>query len=273
MLGAILGDIIGSPYEFDMNNIKTTEFPLFNQCSGFTDDTVMTIAVAEELMNGYGDTEKTAFEITKSMRALGHKYPQAGYGVNFSGWLSSENPKPYNSFGNGSAMRVSAVAWLYNNIKDVEEFAEISAIITHNHPEGIKGAKATAATIFLARQGVNKDDIKKYIEDKYQYSLNRTCDEIRPYYNHVESCQETVPESITAFLEGNSFEEVIRLAVSLGGDSDTLAAIAGSMAEAYYPITEELRVKAVSMLDDELKTILQRYHAFLEDVCANHYNQ
>lgn len=273
MLGAILGDIIGSPYEFDENNIKTTDFPLFGSNSRYTDDTIMTLAVAEGLINGYGDKEKTKAEIVKSMRALGRRYPYAGYGARFNHWLHQDKPEPYNSFGNGSAMRVSSVAWLYNNIRDIEEFAEISARVTHNHPEGIKGAEATAAAIFLARQGTDKDKIKKYIEDKYEYRLNRTCDEIRPYYHHVESCQETVPEAITAFLEGNSFEEVIRLAVSLGGDSDTLAAIAGSIAEAYYPIPEDLRTRAVSMLDDDLKSILHRYRKFLKEIKPQVYIQ
>jgi len=264
MLGAILGDIIGSPYELDMNNIKTTNFPLFGKYSRFTDDSVMTLAVSEGLINGYDDEESTAIEIVKSMQKLGRKFPNAGYGINFNSWLYTDNPKPYGSFGNGSAMRVSSVSWLYDNISDVEKFAEISAKVTHNHPEGIKGAKATAAAIFYAKQGKDKGYIRKYIENNYEYRLNRTCDEIRPYYHHVESCQETVPEAIIAFMEGNSFEEVIRLAVSIGGDSDTLAAIAGSIAEAYYPIPEELHSKAISMLDDELKIILNRYSVFLK---------
>ncbi|MEG1315735.1 MAG: ADP-ribosylglycohydrolase family protein [Anaerovoracaceae bacterium] len=273
MLGAILGDIIGSPYEFDMNNIKTTTFPLFGKKSHFTDDTVMTLAVAEGLMDGYGDKEKTAKTIVRAMQRLGRKYPNSGYGLRFIGWLNTANPQPYKSYGNGSAMRVSAVAWIYNNLCDVEDFAEISAKVTHNHPEGIKGAKATAAAIFLARQGADKKYIQKYIEDKYKYCFNRTCDEIRVNYHHVESCQETVPEAITAFLEGDSFEEVIRLAVSLGGDSDTLTAIAGSIAEAYYPIPEDLRKKAVSMIDSPLRAVLHRYRGFLENIRAKRYEQ
>lgn len=273
MLGAILGDIIGSPYEFDIHNIKTTEFPLFNERSGFTDDTVMTLAVAEGLMNGFEDPGKTEGEITKSMQALGRKYPDAGYGTHFNEWLREEKPKPYNSLGNGSAMRVSAAAWLYNNLRDVELYAELSAKGTHNHPEGVKGARVTAAAIFLARQGADKTFIRRYIEEKYQYRFDRSCDEIRPYYHHVETCQETVPEAMTAFFEGNSFEEVIRLAVSLGGDSDTLTAIAGSIAEAYYPIPEPLRRKALSMLDDELLSILKKYRAFLKEIRDKRYGK
>lgn len=269
MFGAILGDIIGSPYEFDGNNIKTTEFPLFCERSRFTDDSVMTIAVAKGAMNGYGNEEKTENEIRKSMINLGRKYPNIGYGSRFSNWLYSENPIPYNSFGNGSAMRVSSIAWLYNDIDDVEKYAEISAKVTHNHPEGIKGAKAIAGAIFLAREGVSKDFIKKYIEEEYKYNLNATCDEIRPDYHFVASCQGTIPQAIIAFLEGDNFEEVIRLAVSLGGDSDTIAAIAGSIAEAYYEIPNELYQKAILMMSDDLNLVLKKYIGFLDQINKN----
>ena len=265
MLGAILGDIIGSPYEFDINNIKTTEFPLFIKKSHFTDDTIMTLAVGEGLMSGYKDPVETGREITVFMQRLGKLYPDAGYGLRFQNWLYEKNPMPYHSYGNGSAMRVSAAAWLYDSLKEVEEYAKISAQVTHNHPEGIKGAQVTAAAIFMARTGKSKEEIKNYLEKTYQYQLNRTCDEIRPAYRHVESCQETVPEAVTAFLEGNSFEEVIRLAVSLGGDSDTLTAIAGSIAEGYYGIPEELEEKAISLLDHRLREILFRYRLFLQE--------
>lgn len=214
MLGAILGDIIGSPYEFDCNNIKTMDFPLFSERSAFTDDTVLTLAVAEGLMNGYGDSAKTEAEIIKAMRKYGIRYPNAGYGTRFTGWLFSENPMPYNSYGNGSAMRVSAVAWLFDSLPLVENYALISAGVTHNHEEGIKGAKAAAAAIYMARTGKSKDEIKLYIEDQYGYDLNRSLDSIRPYYHHVESCQQTVPQAIIAFLESEGFEDAIRKAVS-----------------------------------------------------------
>ena len=234
MFGAILGDIIGSPYEFDRGN-KSKEFPLFSSESHFTDDTVMTIAVAEALMDCTADStdDEIRQKLMDSMRKYGKLYPNAGYGNRFMVWLLS-NPKPYNSYGNGSAMRVSPVAWLYNDLETVRRMARLSADVTHNHPEGIKGAEATASAIFLARTGHSKAEIKAYIEQEFGYSLNRTCDEIRPTYFHVESCQETVPEAITAFLEGNDFEDVIRTAVSLGGDCDTLTAIAGSIAEGFY---------------------------------------
>lgn len=263
MLGAIIGDIIGSPYEFDEYNIKTTDFPLFSEESEITDDTIMTLAVAQGLMNGKKDPQKTYDEITKCMQKLGNEYPYMSYGCNFQSWLCSDNPKPYNSYGNSSAMRVSSVAWFFDNLDDVEKFAEISALPTHNHLEGVKGAQAVASTIFLARNGKTKSEIKNYIVKKYNYDLSKTCNEIRPNYHHVESCQETVPQAITAFLEGNDFEEVIRLTVSLGGDSDTLTAIAGSIAEAYYPIPEDIKKIALKFLDDDLIKIYNQFQKLM----------
>lgn len=263
MIGAILGDIIGSPYEFDENNIKTKEFPLFSDRCSFTDDTVMTVAVAEGLMNGLGNPKKSREEIIGAMHKFGTLYPNAGYGARFLKWIGNSGKEPYNSFGNGSAMRVSSAAWLYNTLEDVEKYAAISAEVTHNHLEGIKGAQSTAAAIFLARTGSTKSEIKSYIEAKYGYDLNRTCDEIRPKYHHVESCQQTVPEAIIAFLEGEDFEDVIRTAVSLGGDSDTLAAIAGSIAEGFYVVPQELADKAKFMMDDHLFAVYKRFAAMV----------
>ena len=260
MFGAILGDIIGSPYEFDRGR-KTKDFPLFSDASEFTDDTVMTIAVAEAFM----DVEKgaTAEEIRKllvsSMRKWGRKYPFAGYGMRFSIWLAEKRPKPYGSYGNGSAMRVSSAAWLSDDLETVRKMARISAEVTHNHPEGIKGAEATASAIFLARTGKSKAEIKEYIETEFGYDLSRTCDEIRPDYYHVESCMETVPEAITTFLEGESFEDVIRTAVSLGGDCDTLTAIAGSMAEGFYGVPDEMKQECYGRLTEEMKQVLRRF--------------
>ena len=264
MLGAIIGDIIGSPYEFDDYNIKTTDFPLFSKESEITDDTIMTLAVAQGLMNGKKEPQKTYDEIIKCMQKLGNEYPYMSYGCNFQRWLCFDAPQPYNSYGNGSAMRVSSVAWFFDNLEDVEKFAEISALPTHNHPEGIKGAQAVASAIFLARNGKTKSEIKNYIMKKYAYDLSKTCDEIRPIYYHVESCQETVPQAITAFLKGGSFEEVIRLAVSLGGDSDTLTAIAGSIAEAYYPIPEDIKERALEFLDDDLLEIYNQFQKLIK---------
>ena len=239
MYGAILGDIIGSPYEFDMGN-KTKIFPLFSEESHFTDDTVMTIAVAEALIDAPDEDDTIRRRLIAAMQKYGKRYPHAGYGGMFRRWLRAKDPQPYGSYGNGSAMRVSSVAWLYNDIDTVRRLARLSAEVTHNHPEGIKGAEATALAIFLGRTGHSKAEIKTYIETEFHYDLSRTCDEIRPSYYHVESCQETVPEAITAFLEGESFEDVIRTAISLGGDCDTLTCIAGSIAEGFYGIPTEL---------------------------------
>lgn len=268
MYGAILGDIIGSPYEFDANNIKTTEFELFSGRSEFTDDSIMTLAVAEGLMNCGIDADEETMKssLIEAMKKYGRRYPFAGYGVNFSMWLDKEDPKPYKSYGNGSAMRVSPVAWLcQEDLQRMLQIAGITAAVSHNHPEGIKGAQATASVIFMAIHGASKEVIKGTITRIFGYDLSRTCDQIRPDYHHVESCQETVPEAITAFLEGDSFESVIRLAVSLGGDSDTLTCIAGSMAEAFYGVPENLKKEARERLSDDLRAVLDRFDRKIEE--------
>ena len=260
MYGAILGDIIGSPYEFDAGE-KTKKFPLFSENSVWTDDTVMTIAVADAFLTAGldGPEDQLKKQLVKFLRHYGKLFPKAGYGLRFWKWLHSWRPKPYNSFGNGSAMRVSSVAWLYNDLESVRKAARISAEVTHNHPEGIKGAEATATAIFLARTGRSKDEIKSYITNEFGYDLSLTCDEIRPNYHHVQTCQETVPEAITAFLEGESFEDVIRTAVSLGGDCDTVAAIAGSIAEGFYGVPEELKNICRNRLAVELQWVLDKF--------------
>jgi len=238
MYGAILGDIIGSPYEFDRGS-KTKDFPLFCRDSKFTDDSVMTIAVGEALINTIGKADEDIRDaVTAAMRKWGKKYPWAGYGQRFFRWLGSSDPKPYGSYGNGSAMRVSSAGWLCDTIEETRRVARLTAEVTHNHPEGIKGAEAIASAVFMARTGSGKEEIREYIVKEFGYDLSRTCDEIRPDYYHVESCQKTVPEAITAFMEGQDFEDVIRTAVSLGGDCDTLTCIAGSIAEAFYGIPE-----------------------------------
>ena len=249
-----MGDIIGSPYEFDMGS-KTKAFPLFSANSQFTDDTVMTIAVAEALLDG-GDEAQLRRNLIHAMQSWAHRYPDAGYGLRFCLWLEAKDPQPYNSWGNGSAMRVAPAAWLYDDLADVRRIARITAEVTHNHPEG---AEATAAAIFLGRTGRSKTEIKTYIETEFGYDLSRSCSEIRPAYHHVESCQETVPEAITAFLEGESFEDVIRTAVSLGGDCDTLTCIAGSIAEGYYGVPEGLKQECRSRLSDDLLAVLDRF--------------
>lgn len=264
MYGAILGDIIGSPFEFDMGN-KSKEFPLLSKTSTFTDDSVMTIAVGNAFLDAQpnADIEWIRRRLISSMKQYGRKFPRAGYGGMFRRWLKCDEPQPYGSFGNGSAMRVSSAAWLFNDLEKVRSMARLSAEVSHNHPEGIKGAEATASAIFLARTGSTKEEIKAYIVDNFGYDLSRTCDEIRPGYHHVETCQETVPEAITAFLEGKSFEDVIRTAVSLGGDCDTLTCIAGSIAEGFYGIPEELKQECRNRLPEELRKVLDQYDSWL----------
>ncbi len=261
MYGAILGDMIGAPYEFDRGD-KTKNFPLFGKGTKFTDDSVMTIAVAEALLELDEDADEKAVcqAVSKSMRRWGRKYPDAGYGVRFHNWLfSRRKPQPYGSWGNGSAMRVSAAGWLFDTLEETRRYARLSAEVTHNHPEGIKGAEATASAIFMARNGASKDEIKDYIIREFAYNLSRTCDEIRPEYHHVESCWETVPEAVTAFLEGNDFEDVIRTAVSLGGDCDTLTCIAGSIAEAYYGVPDEMREECRKRLPEDMLEVLDQF--------------
>ena len=262
MYGAILGDMIGAPYEFDRGD-KRKDFEMFNDRVQFTDDTVMTIAIAEALVGLAPEAgEQTVREsVVESMKRWGNRYPDAGYGARFIHWLSQSDPQPYNSWGNGSAMRVSSVGWLYDGLEETRRMAALTAEVTHNHPEGIKGAEATASVIYLARTGSDKDEIREYVRREFGYDLSRSCDEIRPWYHHVESCQETVPEAITAFLEGADFEDVIRTAVSLGGDCDTLTCIAGSMAEAFFGVPEEMQAECRRRLPKEMLEVLDRFDA------------
>ena len=255
MYGAILGDIIGSPFEFDRGD-KTKEFDLFTKGCDFTDDSVMTIAVGEALLAvGPEATVKEIEEaVVTNMQDWGKRYPYAGYGGRFRYWLRERNPKPYGSYGNGSAMRVAAVGWLYDSLERTREVARATANVTHNHPEGIKGAEATASAIYMARNESSKEEIKEYIEREFHYNLDRTLDEIRPGYHMDETCQRTVPEAIIAFLESKDFEDAIRNAVSLGGDTDTLGAITGSIAEAFYGISDVLIAECRSRIDEGLMT-------------------
>ena len=272
MYGAILGDIIGSPFEFDRGD-KTKDFKLFSRRSYFTDDSVMTLAVAEALLKVGQDATVREIEeaVITSMKSWGRRYPHAGYGGYFSQWLRLKHSHPYNSFGNGSAMRVSAVGWLYDSIERTREVAKATANVTHNHPEGIKGAQATACAIYLARNRSSKEEIKTYIEKEFHYDLNRTLNEIRPGYHMDETCQKTVPEAIIAFLEARDFEDAIRNAVSLGGDTDTLGAITGSIAEAYYGIPEWLIAECRHRINKEMIDILDEFNHNLtrKDVLAD----
>ena len=262
MIGAILGDMVGAPYEFDRGD-KTKDFEMWIPRARFTDDTVMTVAVAEALLSVGKDAaeEEVKRAVINAMQDWGERYPYAGYGGRFSRWLISPDPQPYNSWGNGSAMRVSSVGWLYDSIERTREVARWTAEVTHNHPEGVKGAESTASAIFMARKGCDKAAIKNYIITEFAYDLSRTCDQIRPAYHHVESCQETVPEAITAFMEGNDFEDVIRTAVSLGGDCDTLTCIAGGMAEAYYGIPADMEAKTRERLKSDILAVLDAFEA------------
>ena len=267
MLGAIVGDVVGSPFEFDWHRetAHSKKFPLVSKMSSATDDTIMTLAVAQGIMKAIPkkgqEVSNSVFRkcVIDAMRTLGNMYPGAGYGVRFSHWLREDNPQPYGSYGNGSAMRVSPVAWAFDTLDDVEKYAEITAAVSHNHPEGIKGAQATAGAIFLARTGKSKDEIRDYVVSRYGYDLSRTLDEIRPNYYHVESCQETVPEAITAFLEGKDFEDVTRCAVSLSGDADTLTAISCSIAEGFYGIPDEISELVMPKLDDFMIDLLLKW--------------
>ncbi|MBO7703757.1 MAG: ADP-ribosylglycohydrolase family protein [Solobacterium sp.] len=260
MIGAVLGDMIGSVYEFDRGD-KTKEFPLFRADSAFTDDSVMTIAVGEALLEAgaHPDPEDVKKRVIQSMKSWGRRYPHAGYGGMFRQWLFGPVQKPYNSFGNGSAMRTSSAGWLYDTMEETRTIAKAVSEVTHNHPEGIKGAESVSAAIYLARHGASKEEIRDYVIREFGYDLSRTCDEIRPGYHHVETCQETVPEAFTAFFEGEDFEDVIRTAVSLGGDADTLTCIAGSIAEAYYGVPDELQTECRKRLPEDMKKVLKEF--------------
>lgn len=266
MYGAILGDIIGSPFEFDRGD-KTKDFKLFSRRSHYTDDSVMTLAVCEALLKVGQDATVKEIEdaVISSMQSWGRRYPHAGYGGYFRRWLTACHPEPYNSFGNGSAMRVSAAGWLYDSLEKTRTVAKATANVTHNHPEGIKGAEAIASAIFMARNGSSKEEIKKYIENEFHYDLNRTLDEIRPSYHMDETCQKTVPEAIIAFLEAKDFEDAIRNAVSLGGDTDTLGAITGSIAEAYYRIPEWLMTECRKRINRDMRVVLDDFNDALSN--------
>lgn len=250
MLGAIAGDIIGSVYE--KHPLKIKEFKLFSNDSHFTDDTVLTLAVADVIL--HKKSYATVF------RDFYHKYPDQGYGYGFTRWVTSDNLKPFYSHGNGSAMRVNPIGWAFNSLSEVLEEARKSAVVTHNHEEGVKGAQAVAATIFLARTGHEKEEIKQYLKETFKYNLDRELDNIRPNYKFDVSCEGSVPESIIAFLESVNFEDAVRNAISLGGDSDTMASIAGAIAEAYYrQIDREIAGNILDYLPLHLSEIAREF--------------
>lgn len=257
MLGAIAGDVIGSRFEFA--RIKTKDFELFSKQSVFTDDTVHTIALADSLLHNTPYQEK--------LREYFQYYPHAGYGGRFRRWARSPKPVPYCSYGNGSAMRVSPVAWLYDCLEKVEEEAVRSAEITHNHPEGVKGAQAIAGAVFVARGGGSKVEIANYVQDHYGYDLTGRIDEVRTWYDFDVSCQGSVPYAIMSFLESENFEDAIRNAISLGGDSDTLACIAGAISEAYYGgVPEDIEENVLKRLDERLLEVYQKFRMTIQPV-------
>lgn len=250
MMGAIAGDIIGSRFEF--NPIKTTNFEIFTKDVTFTDDTVLTIAIANAII------EKTPY--VESVKKFARMYPNSGFGGFFKIWMLSDSELPYNSWGNGSAMRVSPVGFAFDDLETVLDEARKSAAITHDHPEGIKGAQATAASVFLAKSGQDKDEIKKFVESTFGYDLSRSVEDIRPTYRFDVSCQGSVPQSIIAFLESANYEDAVRLSISMGGDADTMACITGGIAEAYYKtIPDEVVNRARNILDAPLRKVLDRF--------------
>lgn len=254
LLGAIAGDVIGSYYEHFRT--KDYNFKLFRSRSKCTDDSKMTVAVAHWLLDG----DRSAESLVHYLQSYGRKYP-GGYGRAFLNWVLSDNPHPYNSYGNGSAMRVSPIGWAFDTLEETLEVAKQSAEVTHDHPEGIKGAQSVAACIFMARSGKNKQEIKEFVEKSFDYDLKRTCDEIRPDYRFEVSCQKSVPESIIAFLESSDFESAIRLAVSLGGDADTQGAIAGSIAEAYYgSVPDVIKDEVMARIPNEFVEVMSRFY-------------
>ncbi len=259
MIGAIIGDIVGSIYEFD--NHKSKEFPLFKKESTYTDDTVMTVAVADFMLCDHGNPGQPRF--ISYLHEWYKKYPNESYGAKFTNWIKQFDTiryveyKPYNSFGNGAAMRISPVADMFGSRENVKFITEVS----HNHPEGIKGAQATASLIVISRKEKDKATLRHYIENEFGYDLNRTVDELRETYEYNETCQRTVPEAIICFLESTDFEDAIRNAISIGGDSDTLACITGSIAEAYYQeIPEWILEETVSRLPQDIKAVLKRFY-------------
>ena len=255
IIGAIAGDVIGSAYEF--NPTRDHDFELFTPKSSFTDDTVLTMANALWLID---DEQHTHERLVEIMLDLCRRYPNRGYGGRFANWICDKDPQPYNSYGNGSAMRVSPVGYYAQSLEEALTLAKVSAEVTHNHPEGIKGAQATAAAIFLARRGKSKQEIRDYVAQTFDYDLSRTLDEIRPTFTFDETCQRTVPEAITCFMEGKDYEDVVRLSVALAGDADTIAAIAGSISSAVDEVPNGITQQVIALLSEEFCTTLLRFN-------------
>ena len=267
MYGAILGDIVGSRFEFDRTG-WTKDFDFFGAGCNWTDDTVMTIAVAEALMSAGKDASVDEIEdaCTKSMQKWGQRYPDAGYGAKFIFWVHANHPEPYMSFGNGSAMRVSSAGWLYDSLERTREVARATARVSHNHSEGIKGAECTAAVIYMARTGCSKEEIADYVVKEFGYDFSETLEEMRARHEHIETCQDSLPKALRSFFDGDSLEDVIRNAVSLGGDTDTLAAIAGAMAEGMYGIPVLYRGEVILRTEDDMRAVLGEFDKALHRI-------
>lgn len=258
MIGAIIGDIVGSRFEF--NNLRSKEFRFFHRHCSYTDDSVMTLALGQAILNCQGDYSELRQEAIRCMREFGRTYPRAGYGGGFYHWLFSPDPQPYNSCGNGAAMRISGVGFAARTLEECKEMSLKVTDVTHDHPDGIRGAEATAVSIFMARHGASIPEIRKVFAEQY-YPIDFTLDEIRPHYPWGALCSNTVPQAMEAFFESNGYEDAIRNAISIGGDSDTIGAITGAVAEAYYGVPEEIRAEGLTYLTDELRGVLERYEA------------
>ena len=265
MYGAIIGDVAGSRFEFDRGG-KTKKFQLFTNSCHFTDDTVMTVAVADGLMSALASNEISVIKqkLCESMTLFGYMHPNAGYGAKFIYWLFDKQV-PYNSFGNGSAMRVSSVGWLYDSLEETRKIARATSEISHNHPEGIKGADCTASVIYLGRTGATKEEIREFVEKEFDYDLSESLDELRQRHEHVETCMDSMPKALVSFFEGNNYEEVIRNAISLGGDTDTLGAIAGGMAEGMYEIPTDMIRDCKTFLTRDLEEVADEFYNLISN--------
>mgnify|MGYP000996914183 FL=1 len=258
MLGAIIGDIVGSRFEW--NNHRDKDFELFTNGCFPTDDSIMSLAIAKAIIVSKPDFSVLSGNAVECIQSVGRNYPDCGYGGRFYGWMFSDDPRPYNSYGNGSAMRVSAAGFVARSLEEAKLLSKLVTEVTHNHPEGIKGAEATAVAIYMAKTGSSIFEIKDYINENY-YPMNFTLDEIRDTYRFNETCQDTIPQALQAFFESSGFEDAIRNAISIGGDSDTLAAICGSVAEAYYGIPDDIRKQALTFLDKDLLKLLTLFES------------
>lgn len=262
MIGAVIGDIVGSRFEF--NNLRSKKFKFLHEDCFFTDDTVMTYAIAQAVMDTKGNYDNLSELAIKSMKEIGKEYPDCGYGLKFIKWINSKKPKPYNSMGNGAAMRVSSVAWVSRSIEETKELSYKVTAVSHNHPKGIEGAECTAVCIYMALHGAPKEDIYNYTKKIYNIPQKSDINKIRRENIYNELCDPCVPQAIQCFLASKDFEDAIRNCISIGGDSDTIAAIGGSIAEAYYGVPKDIEEKAVGYLDKKMRTIYESFNEYVK---------